>query len=118
MRLRDDYTRDASGGIGRWNKAIKKTGIEFELKLPHEGFNRQIGAFANLPIDPQGNIISQAEYENKKSAWLPSKQDGDYIQSLMVAVSEAGKYAGWIAPPKVGINNQSGDFEYVKLHLA
>jgi benzoyl-CoA 2,3-dioxygenase component B len=26
-----------------------------------------------------------------------------------------GKFAGWIAPPKVGIDNKPGDFEYVKL---
>jgi benzoyl-CoA 2,3-dioxygenase component B len=24
-------------------------------------------------------------------------------------------FAGWIAPPKVGINNKPGDFEYVKI---
>ena len=40
MRLRDDYKRDASGGVGRWNRIIKKASIEFELKLPHEGFNQ------------------------------------------------------------------------------
>ena len=30
---------------------------------------------------------------------------------------EVGKFASWIAPPKVGINNQAGDFEYVQLHM-
>ena len=28
---------------------------------------------------------------------------------------EIGKFASWIAPPKVGIDNKSGDFEYVKI---
>ena len=28
---------------------------------------------------------------------------------------EPGKFAGWIAPPKVGIDNKPGDFEYVKI---
>jgi benzoyl-CoA 2,3-dioxygenase component B len=28
---------------------------------------------------------------------------------------ETGKYANWIAPPKVGIDNKPGDFEYVKI---
>ena len=37
MRLRDDYTKDAAGGVGRWNKIIQKTGVNFELTLPHEG---------------------------------------------------------------------------------
>ena len=48
MRLRDDYIRDASGGIGRWNKIIEKAGIDFKLALPHEAFHRQIGVFAAI----------------------------------------------------------------------
>ena len=118
MRLRDDYVRDASGGLRRWNKLISRAGIEFELKLPHEGFHRKIGAFANAPIDPDGNILSQAEWDAKVGEWLPSKADGDFIQSLMKPCYEPGKYASWIAPPKVGIDNKPGDFEYVKLHMA
>ncbi|MEO0909957.1 MAG: benzoyl-CoA 2,3-epoxidase subunit BoxB, partial [Pseudomonadota bacterium] len=118
MRLRDDYKRDASGGLGRWNKLIAKIGVDFEMKLPHEGFNRAIGVFANKPIDPDGKIISQEEYDSKKAGWLPDSADGDFIQSLMVPCYEPGEYAGWIAPPKVGIDNKPGDFEYVKLHMA
>ena len=118
MRLRDDYTRDAAGGVGRWNKIIEKSGIKFELKLPHEGFNRKIGVFTGQPISPDGKILSQEEYDKNVNDWLPSKADGDFIQSLMEPVFEPGKYAGWIAPPKVGIDNKPGDFEYVQLHMA
>ena len=118
MRLRDDYTKDASGGIGRWNKIIAKTGISFELALPHEGFHRQIGVFAGKPINPAGEIISQDSFNQLKPDWLPSQADGDFIQSLMIPVTEPGQFASWIAPPKVGIDNQPGEFEYVKLHMA
>ena len=118
MRLRDDYTRDAAGGVGRWNKIIEKAGISFEMKLPHEAFHRKIGVFANKPFNPEGQMISQAEWDAKASEWLPTKADGDFIQSLMKPVYEPGKYASWIAPPKVGIDNKPGDFEYVKLHMA
>lgn len=118
MRLRDDYTKDASGGIGRWNKAIEKSGIRFQLVMPHEGFNRKIGVFADKSINPSGEVISQEDFESQISDWLPSTADGDYIQSLMVPVTEAGKYASWIAPPRVGIDNKPGEFEYVKLHMA
>ncbi len=118
MRLRDDYKRDASGGIGRWNKIIAKTGIQFEMVLPHEGFNRDIGVFKGKPINPDGELLGQTEYNEKKHQWLPSKEDGAFIQSLMVPVTEPGKYAGWINPPKVGIDNKPGDFEYVQLHMA
>ncbi|MGX9352048.1 benzoyl-CoA 2,3-epoxidase subunit BoxB [Shimia sp. W99] len=118
MRLRDDYTRDAAGGVGRWNKIIAKSGIEFELKLPHESFNRKIGVFAGHNFDPDGKVVSGAEYDAGLPKWLPTHADGDFIQSLMKPVTEPGKYAGWINPPKVGIDNKPGDFEYVKLHMA
>jgi benzoyl-CoA 2,3-dioxygenase component B len=118
MRLRDDYTRDASGGVGRWNKIVEKAGIGFEFKLPHEAFNRKIGVFANKEFNPDGEPVSGAEYDEQVRDWLPTRADGDFIQSLMVPCYESGKYAGWIAPPKVGIDNKPGDFEYVKLHMA
>ncbi len=118
MRLRDDYVRDASGGVGRWNKAIAKSGIDFTLTLPHEAFHRQIGVFAAIKADPQGNIITEAEWEAGRNAWLPNLDDGKYIESLMKPCFEPGEYASWIAPPKVGIDNKPGDFEYVKLHMA
>jgi len=118
MRLRDDYTKDAAGGIGRWNKIIEKAGVEFEFALPHESFNRKIGVFADRPIDPDGKVLDQADYEKRLSEWIPSRADGDFIQSLMKPVYEPGEYASWIAPPKVGIDNKPGDFEYVQLHMA
>jgi len=118
MRLRDDYVKDASGGLTRWNKIMKRKNVDFEFRLPHEGFNRSIGVFANVSVDPEGNIISTESWESQMADWLPTKADGAFIQSLMKPCYEPGQYASWIAPPKVGINNQVGDFEYVKLHMA
>jgi len=118
MRLRDDYTRDASGGVERWNKIIEKAGVDFRLELPHESFNRKIGVFADKLLDPSGKLINGQEYDEKVNDWLPTHADGDFIQSLMAPCFEPGKYAGWIAPPKVGIDNKPGDFEYVKLYMA
>lgn len=118
MRLRDDYTRDASGGVGRWNKIIEKAGIKFEMKLPHEAFNRKIGVFSDKLFSPSGELVSGEAYDRGGREWLPTRADGDFIQSLMKPCYELGKYAGWIAAPKVGIDNRPGDFEYVKLHMA
>ncbi len=118
MRLRDDYVRDAAGGVGRWNKAIKKAGIDFELTIPHEAFHRQIGVFAAIKSDPSGNIITEEEWGAKVNEWLPTKDDGAFIQSLMKPCFEPGKYASWIAAPTVTIDNKPGDFEFVKLHMA
>ncbi|WP_164661349.1 benzoyl-CoA 2,3-epoxidase subunit BoxB [Tropicibacter sp. Alg240-R139] len=118
MRLRDDYVKDAAGGVGRWNKIIEKHGVEFAMKLPHEGFHRKIGVFASVNVDTDGNIIPKEDWIAKVKDWLPTKADGDFIQSLMKPCFEPGKFASWIAPPKVGINNKPGDFEYVQLHMA
>jgi benzoyl-CoA 2,3-dioxygenase component B len=115
MRLRDDYLKDCSLGIGRWNKVIEGTGVKFELKLPHQAFHRQIGEFSKIKADPAGNIMSDADWEKKRADFLPGDGDRDYIESLMQPEVEPGKFASWIAPPKVGIDNKPGDFEYVKL---
>lgn len=118
MRLRDDYTKDCEVGITRWNRTISKAGIDFTLTLPHEGFHRHVGVFSTVAVTPEGKIISKDEWEARRDEWLPNKADGDFVSSLMVQVTEPGQYAGWIAPPRRGINNQDGDFEYVKLAAA
>lgn len=118
MRLRDDYVKDAAGGVKRWNKIIEKAGVAFEMALPHEAFHRQIGVFSAIKATPQGAVITDADWNAGVKDWLPTKADGDFIQSLMKPCYEPGRYASWIAPPKVGIDNKPGDFEYVKLHMA
>ncbi|HAO40470.1 MAG TPA: benzoyl-CoA 2,3-epoxidase subunit BoxB, partial [Afipia sp.] len=115
MRLRDDYTEDCAKGVERWNKVIEKAGVNFRLELPHTAFHRQIGEFANVQATPKGIIVSDAEWAKVRDDYLPSAADGDFISSLMEPVSEPGKFANWIAPPKVGIDNKPGDFEYVKI---
>jgi benzoyl-CoA 2,3-dioxygenase component B len=115
MRLRDDYTRDCAKGIERFNKIIERTGIEFRLALPHVAFHRHIGEFRDVHATPSGVLIDDATWAKDHDKWLPSAADGDFIGSLMKPVSEPGKFASWIAPPKVGIDNRPGDFEYVKV---
>jgi len=118
MRLRDDYIRDAARGVKRWNKIIEKAQIDYKLKLPHEGFHRQIGIFSKYAVTPDGNIVSADEWERSSIHWLPTDSDRDFIQSLMIPCFEPGKFSSWIAPPTSGINNKPGDFDYVKLHMA
>jgi benzoyl-CoA 2,3-dioxygenase component B len=115
MRLRDDYTNDCQRGLDRWNKIIAKTGVAFRLELPHVAFHRQIGEFGGLKVSPGGQVLDDAAWSAGKDKWLPSTQDGDFIQSLMKPVTEPGEFAAWIAPPRVGIDNKPGDFEYVKI---
>jgi len=115
MRLRDDYVHDCAAGVGRWNKIIEKHGVPFQLKLPHVAFHRHIGEFSKIKADTDGNIVSDAEWEKRKDEFLPSSGDRDFIESLMQPEFAPGKFASWIAPPKVGIDNKPGDFEYVKI---
>ena len=115
MRLRDDYTNDCAKGLLRWNKIITTAGIDFTVALPHVAFHRQIGEFKDVQAAPTGELIDDAAWGKRKGEWLPSGEDGEFIASLMKSVSEPGKFAGWIAPPRVGIDNKPGDFEYVKI---
>ncbi len=115
MRLRDDYTRDCGKGVERWNKIIEKTGVQFKLELPHVAFHRQIGEFKAVQASPAGELLDDAAWSKRYEEWLPSKADGDFIGELMQPKLEAGQFASWIAPPKVGIDNRSGDFEYVRI---
>ena len=62
-----------------------------------------------------GNILSDAEWTKRRDEFLPSDGDREFIEGLMQPQFEPGKFAGWIAPPKVGIDNKPGDFEYVKI---
>jgi benzoyl-CoA 2,3-dioxygenase component B len=116
MRLRDDYVVDCQGGVGRWNKAIEKAGIAFQLRLPNVAFNRRIGEFSRIHADPDGRVIEAGSWAAQRDGWLPSTEDNLFITGLMRPVDAAGAYANWIAAPKVGIDNKPGHFEYVKLH--
>ena len=112
-RLRDEYIRDCDIGVRRWNKIIEDAGIDFQFKLPHRAFNRNIGQFSEIKTDPEGEIITLTEWDSRHEEWLPTQEDKSYILSLMRPVTEPGKIAGWIAPPKGKINRQDFKFEFV-----
>lgn len=114
--LRDDYIKDSVAGINRWNKVMEKAGIAFRLQAPHKAFNRHIGSFAGLRVSPEGQVISEAEWQSNVRNWLPTEEDRAYVASLMGRVIEPGKMANWIAPPAIGINRQPVDFDYVRFN--
>jgi benzoyl-CoA 2,3-dioxygenase component B len=115
MRLRDDYVKDCQGGVSRWNRIIEKAGITFQLTLPSVAFNRAIGEFRSIHASPEGQLLSDGQWAARKDEWVPSKDDGAFIESLMKPCWERGKYAGWLSAPKVGVDSKPGDFEYVKI---
>jgi benzoyl-CoA 2,3-dioxygenase component B len=116
LDLRDEYVADCANGVRRWNQALEDAGLEDRLFLPHEGFNRRVGVYANHHVSPEGEVLDDAAWEARVDAWLPSAKDRKAVADLMVPEYEYGKFAGWIAPPSTGINDQPVEFDYV--HLA
>jgi benzoyl-CoA 2,3-dioxygenase component B len=114
--LRDDFIKDSIGGVERWNKVIEKAGIQFRLKVPHKAFHRQIGSLSGVHVTPEGKVVPQAEWQARQSDWMPTAEDRAFVASLMGRVVEPGKFAGWIAPPSVGINRNPPAFEYVRFN--
>ncbi len=112
---RQSYVQDCQIGVTRWNRLIRKAGVDFELKLPSTRFRRQIGSWAGFHFDPDGNPVSKESWARHEIDWLPSESDRAFIKSLMHQVTEPGKMANWISPPDRGINNLPVDYEYVRL---
>jgi benzoyl-CoA 2,3-epoxidase subunit B len=107
---RSAYIRDCQIGFTRWNRNIAKAGFDYQLMLPSERFNRSVGLWAGGNTGTDGARTSREMIE----AALPSEADRGFIKSLMVAVTDIGKCANWIAPPDRGINSHGFDYEYVR----
>jgi benzoyl-CoA 2,3-dioxygenase component B len=113
--LRDWYVEDCRSGVERWNKRIAAHGIDFRFTLPDRKFHRQIGVFAGLHFDPAGQPVDAETWQRRRSEWLPSAHDKQYLKSIQAEpVYEPGRFANYIAPPLRGINQQPIDFEYVR----
>jgi benzoyl-CoA 2,3-dioxygenase component B len=107
---RNAYIRDCEIGLTRWNRNIAKAGFNYQLKLPSDKFNRNVGVWAGHDFDPEGRACSR---EAIISA-LPSEQDRSYVKSLMVGITEPGQCANWTCPPDRGINSMPFEYEYVR----
>jgi benzoyl-CoA 2,3-dioxygenase component B len=113
--LRDWYVGDCAAGVERWNRILERHGVPDRLRLPDRKFNRRIGMYAGFNFDPDGRPLSADEWNRRRSEWLPSEADHDYLLSIMAQpVFEPGRFANYIAPPRRGINQLPVDFEYVR----
>src|SRR5680860_853012 len=113
LDLRDEYVADCHNGVRRWNQALEEAGLDERLSLPHEGFNRQVGAYAGSHVSPDGSIIDADTWAASEADWLPTPADREGVASLMTPVYEPGEFASWIAPPSQGINDMGVEFDYV-----
>jgi benzoyl-CoA 2,3-dioxygenase component B len=112
--LRREYIDDCAGGVKRWNRILESADLPQRLYLPHQAFNRKVGAFAGLHASPTGQRLSDDDWEAQQAEWLPTDVDKTHVRSLMRPVHERGKIASWIAPPRNGINGKPFEYEYVR----
>ncbi|WP_328448085.1 MULTISPECIES: benzoyl-CoA 2,3-epoxidase subunit BoxB [unclassified Amycolatopsis] len=115
LDLRGEYTADCETGVKRWNKILTEAGIDFTFRLPHPGFNRDVGINSGHHVTPDGTIVDETTWLAGKNKWLPTTEDLAFVRSLMHPVYERGKIASWVAPPRQGINGKPFDYEYVYL---
>jgi benzoyl-CoA 2,3-dioxygenase component B len=113
--LRSEYTLDCAKGLRRWNRTLAEHGITTELTLPHVGFNREVGVFRDHDVSPDGRVLSDAEWAERRDDWLPTDAEKVHVGSLMKAAFGPGEMAGWIAPPSTGINTLAVDYDYVRI---
>jgi benzoyl-CoA 2,3-dioxygenase component B len=116
--LRDDYVGDCEFVVQRWNKVLEKAERPERLYLPNRRFHRDVGIYGGKPFDPQGNPISAEEFAARHGTWLPTDADQDHVKALMKPVLQVGKIASWIAPPRIGINGNAFEWEYVRFDKA
>ena len=70
--LRNEYVKDCHSGLKRWNRVLEKAGVDRTLTLPHVGFNRHVGLFADHHITPAGELVGADAWEAKKDRALPA----------------------------------------------
>jgi len=112
---RDGYIADCEKGVERWNRIFVRHELDHRMRLPHRRFHRQTGIFSGQKFDPDGQPMDDARWSVMRDEWLPSEEDRRYIRSLQARpVFEPGRMAGWIAPPRKGINGKPVEYEYVR----
>ena len=69
-----------------------------------------------MSFNPDGNLLAKENYNSLFSSWLPSENDKEFINGLMIQELDPSKTASWINKPKRGINNQDIEYNYVDLN--
>jgi benzoyl-CoA 2,3-dioxygenase component B len=113
--MRQAYLQEVTMLMSRWNKLLARAGIEFELRLPSQRFNRRFGVYAGRCFSPQGEPVDESVFEARRGEWLPTEADRAHLRAVQQPVRARGMLAGWLAPPARGINNMPAlDFDYIR----
>jgi len=95
----------------RWNKIIRARATTSswpaERRVPPRDWRVQ-----GYHATPDGLLIDDATWNKRKRRLAAVDRRRRFHCSLMTPVTEVGGFANWISPPKVGIDNKPGDFEY------
>jgi benzoyl-CoA 2,3-dioxygenase component B len=114
--LRDAYAEDSQRGVEKFNKVLERYDIDFRFRLSSSRFFRRQGLYAGLHFSPVGEMVDEATWEAKRGEWLPTEADYAYVRELtQTPVTEPGKMANWIAPPKSGVKGRPVDYEFVRI---
>ena len=108
MRLRDDYVADCAKGVERWNRVIEKTGVNFRLDAAPRGLpspHRRVPE--RQGVARRRGASARRSGPSSKDQWLPSKDDGDFIESLMAPVLGA-RQVRLLDRPAQGRHRQQG----------
>ncbi len=79
LDLRDEYVADCENGVRRWNQELEDAGLSERLTLPHEGFNRKVGNFSSHRISPDGRVLTESDWAENESNWLPTDSDRERV---------------------------------------
>nr|UHJ79944.1 benzoyl-coA 2,3-epoxidase [uncultured bacterium] len=102
--MRRQFIGEVEHTVERWNRSLARLHIDYRLKVPHERFNRQIGAMKGAPVDPDGTLFGENRHGGV-AEYLPTVDDRARVRALMARVLESGRCASWIAPPSTGLND-------------
>ena len=89
MRLARQLHRRLRQGRRALEQDHREDGCQFPPRVAAHGFHRQIGEFKNVKANPKGELLSDAQWEKERDAYLPSAADGAFIESLMKAADAA-----------------------------
>lgn len=102
--MRRQFVEEVEQTITYWNDCLARLGIDFRLRLPHERFNRQVGPFKGIAVNPNGELVPTHAMHDPH-AHLPTAEDKAAIASLMKRVLAPGECAEWIAQPNSRLRN-------------
>ena len=75
MRLRDDYVRDAAGGIGRWNKLLQKNqALILNLPCPMRRLIAKLASFPRLNRPLKATSLAKRMGKKSRKNGCPTKR--------------------------------------------